>query len=115
MTAWDPAQYLKFADHRLRPAIDLLGRIDLASPSVIYDLGAGTGNVTRLLRQRWPAARVTGVDASPEMLARAAAAAPDIAWEHADLAEWRAGRAADLLYSNAALHWLGDHARLFPV
>ncbi len=111
--AWDPAQYMKFADHRLRPAVDLLNRID-AEPAEIYDLGAGAGNVTRLLKERWPSARVTGVDASREMLAKAAAGAPDIVWEPADLKTWRPSRPADLIYSNAALHWLGDHDRLFP-
>ena len=44
--AWDPAQYLKFADQRLRPAIDLLNRIDVDDPADIVDLGAGVGNVT---------------------------------------------------------------------
>jgi trans-aconitate 2-methyltransferase len=111
---WDPAQYLRFADQRLRPALDLLGRIDMARPTEIVDLGAGTGNVTRLLKDRWPEARVTGVDASPDMLAKATAAGPDIVWERADLATWRPARPPDLIYSNAALHWLGDHARLFP-
>lgn len=112
--AWDPAQYLKFADHRLRPAIDLLNRIDVAGPADVYDLGAGTGNVTRLLKRRWPNARVTGVDESPQMLAKAAAGAPEIAWLRADLATWRPPRPAEVIYSNAALHWLGDHDRLFP-
>jgi trans-aconitate 2-methyltransferase len=112
--AWDPAQYLKFADHRLRPAIDLLNRIDIAEPAEVVDLGAGAGNVTRLLKMRWPGARVTGVDASQEMLAKAAAAAPEIAWQHADLAAWRPERPADVIYSNAALHWLEGHDRLFP-
>ena len=27
--SWDPEQYLKFANHRLRPALDLMGRIPL--------------------------------------------------------------------------------------
>jgi trans-aconitate 2-methyltransferase len=112
--AWDPAQYLKFADHRLRPAVDLLNRIDLADPAEVYDLGAGAGNVTRLLRRRWPNARITGIDSSPDMLDKAAAAAPDIAWRRADLGAWRPARPADLIYSNAALHWLEDHGRLFP-
>jgi len=74
---WAPAQYMKFSDHRLRPALDLLNRIDVANPAEIYDLGAGAGNVTRLLRERWPHARVTGVDASQEM-DKAALAAPGI-------------------------------------
>lgn len=111
---WDPAQYLKFADQRLRPAIDLLNRVDLAEPREVYDLGSGTGNVTRLLKLRWPNARVTGVDGSAEMLAKATAAMPEITWQRADLSLFHPPRPADLLYSNAALHWLGDHGSLFP-
>jgi trans-aconitate 2-methyltransferase len=111
---WDPAQYLKFAGHRLRPAVDLLTRIEASAPGEVYDLGAGAGNVTRLLKQRWPEARVAGIDDSRDMLARAAAAAPEITWERADLATWSPPRPADVIYSNAALHWLGGHDRLFP-
>ncbi len=112
--AWDPSQYLKFAGQRLRPAIDLLNRIDVEEPGEIYDLGAGAGNVTQLLKARWPKARITGVDESKEMLVKAAAAAPEITWERADLATWRPPRPADVIYSNAALHWLGHHDRVFP-
>jgi trans-aconitate 2-methyltransferase len=110
---WDPAQYLKFAGHRLRPAIDLLSRIDAEDPGEVYDLGAGAGNVTRLIKDRWPNAHVTGVDDSQEMLAKAAAAAPEITWQRADLAAWQPARRADVIYSNAALHWIVDHDRLF--
>src|SRR4026209_1159843 len=52
--AWDPAQYLKFADHRLRPAIDLLNRVALDHPAAAHDLGAGAGKVTRPLTERRP-------------------------------------------------------------
>jgi trans-aconitate 2-methyltransferase len=112
--AWNPEQYLKFADHRLRPAIDLLGRVGAVAPSLVYDLGCGAGNVTRLLRARWPDARIVGVDASAEMLARARNAVPDVEWVQQDLAAWAPDGAADVVYSNAALHWLGDHEALFP-
>jgi trans-aconitate 2-methyltransferase len=111
---WDPAQYRKFADHRLRPAIDLLARIDADEPREVYDLGAGTGRVTRLLQERWPRAKVTGVDHSREMLAEAKAASPRLHWELCDLDAWSPPHPADVIYSNAALHWLGDHDRLFP-
>lgn len=110
---WDPAQYLKFAGHRLRPAIDLLGRIDAEKPAEVVDLGAGAGNVTRLIKSRWPDAHVRGVDDSQEMLAKAAAAAPEIDWERGDLATWRPRQPADVIYSNAALHWIAGHDRLF--
>ena len=76
--AWDPGQYLKFAGPRLRPALDLLQRIDVEAPRVVYDLGAGAGNVTKLIAARWPMARVVGIDGSAEMLAKAAAENPNI-------------------------------------
>jgi trans-aconitate 2-methyltransferase len=114
MPSWDPSQYLKFADHRLRPALDLLARISLDAPPAIYDLGCGPGNITRLLGERWPGAKVTGVDSSPDMLAQARREAPGIALQQADIAGWSAPELADLLFSNAALHWLDDHARLLP-
>jgi len=109
---WDPAQYLKFGDYRLRPAVDLLNRIDAENPSEVYDLGCGAGNVTRLLRARWPDAHITGVDSSDAMLAKAAAAAPDVVWQQADLAGWSPPGQADVIYSNAALHWLPDHPQM---
>jgi trans-aconitate 2-methyltransferase len=111
--AWDPARYLRFGDQRRRPALDLLGRIAVDSPAEVYDLGAGAGNVTRLLRERWPAARITGVDDSPEMLEEAARNAPDVRWEEADLASWKPSRPADVIFSNAALHWLDHHEEVF--
>jgi trans-aconitate 2-methyltransferase len=114
VVSWDPAQYLKFVGQRLRPAIDLLSRIDVANPIEIYDLGAGAGNVTRLLKGRWPNARITGVDESQEMLAKAAKEAPEISWQRGDLATWQPPRPADVIYSNAAFHWVGNHDQFFP-
>ncbi|KAA5605656.1 methyltransferase domain-containing protein [Roseospira marina] len=114
---WTPSDYLAFADHRLRPALDLLARVPLERPAHVVDLGCGTGTLTRHARTRWPDAAILGVDASPAMLARARAeSAPDIAWAEADIATWTPPREArpDVLLSNAALHWLGDHDRLFP-
>jgi trans-aconitate 2-methyltransferase len=113
-SSWDPAQYLRWSDHRLRPAVDLIQRVPLERPAHIVDLGCGTGNVTAYLRRAWPTARVTGVDGSPAMLERARASDPAVDWQEADIAGWRPAAPVDLLFSNAALHWLDDHATLFP-
>ncbi|HEX9942148.1 MAG TPA: methyltransferase domain-containing protein [Thermoanaerobaculia bacterium] len=113
-TRWDPDLYLKFSDHRLRPALELLDRIPLASPRVIYDLGCGAGEVTRLLAERWPAATVYGLDNSREMLARAAAEPGRVHWIEADVRHWQPAEPPDLLYSNATLHWVEEHHELFP-
>ena len=112
--AWNPQQYLKFSGHRLRPALDLLMRIPDLPVRNVADLGAGAGNVTKLIKERWPGAVVVGVEGSAEMVAAGQKAAPEVEWLHQDLGAWHPGGRYDLIYSNAALHWLPDHARLFP-
>ena len=111
---WNPDIYLAFADHRFRPALDLLGRVSLESPATVVDLGCGTGTASMVMRRRWPDARIIGVDGSSEMMARARADAADIQWVEADINHWRPDAPVDLVYSNAALHWLDGHEQLFP-
>ena len=112
--SWNPDQYLRYADARLRPAVDLLARVPLQQPELAFDLGCGAGNATRLIASRWPGVHVVGVDASEPMLAKAREAWPEAQWVHADIGQWVAPAPADLIYSNAALHWLPDHAQLLP-
>ena len=112
--AWEPDRYLQFADERLRPAQDLLARVPLAAPARVADLGCGPGNVTALLAQRWPRAELIGIDASAAMLDRARRALPEARFEQADIRHWTPAEAPDLIFSNAALHWLDDHPALFP-
>jgi trans-aconitate 2-methyltransferase len=111
---WDPVQYLTFGSERLRPALDLLAQVPLEALRRAVDLGCGAGNVTRMLRERWPSAEVMGVDSSPEMLVSAARACPGASWREADLATWAPDAPVDLIFSNAALHWADDHGRLLP-
>jgi len=115
---WDPRRYEAFADARLRPLLDLLARVPGPesgwTPRRIADLGCGSGNGTRLLAQRWPEASVLGIDASPEMLETARSRGGSIDWQQAELGEWQPQVRFDLLFSNAALHWLDSHATLFP-
>lgn len=108
---WDAAQYLKFSNERGRPFADLLAQVSCTSPRLIVDLGCGAGNLTRTLADRWPEARVLGVDSSAEMLAKAAmhAIPGRLSFEQADVAGWSYPEPVDLIVSNAALHWVGDH------
>jgi trans-aconitate 2-methyltransferase len=112
--SWNPNQYLKFSQPRLRPAMDLLARIPSSEPRLVCDLGCGAGNVTAALAERWPRAKIIGVDSSAAMLAQAARALPQVRWVHHSLADWQAESPADVIYSNAALHWLPHHQQLFP-
>lgn len=114
MSKWDPKQYLAFGNERLQPALDLVARIPLENPGSIVDLGCGPGNVTGFLMRRWPNADIYGVDGSSEMLAKARAVLPDVKWIQGDMNDWAPDAPVELIYSNAALHWLDDHASVFP-
>lgn len=110
---WNPAQYERFRDERKRPFFELLARVDASAPAQVVDLGCGTGDLTLVLAERWPMARVTGVDSSEAMVAEARRTATDrVHFELADLARWTPSAPVDVLVSNAALHWLPDHPAL---
>lgn len=110
---WDPDRYLTYADQRGRPFLDLISRIHAVEPLHVVDLGCGPGNLTRILPERFPGARVVGLDSSPEMVDRARA--QDVAgvrFEVADLRGWKPSEPVDVLVSNAALQWVPGHLGL---
>jgi trans-aconitate 2-methyltransferase len=114
MPTWNPGQYLRFADERSRPCRDLAAAVSLEAVRRIIDLGCGPGNSTAVLAALWPEADVTGLDSSEAMIAAARLSAPRRAWVVADIAGWTADAPFDLVFSNAALHWVPDHASVYP-
>ncbi|HEY5209281.1 MAG TPA: methyltransferase domain-containing protein [Stellaceae bacterium] len=113
--AWNPAQYLKFGDARLRPGYELLARVGELPAGPIYDLGCGTGEHARAIAAHWLARPVEGVDHSVDMLMAALGtpAPVNLAWRQADIHDWLPPEPAALIFSNATLHWLPDHRALF--
>ena len=112
--AWDADTYLRFANERTQPAVDLVARVDLWASRRIVDLGCGPGNSTGLLKARWPEAKVTGVDNSADMIRAARRDHPGIEFAEGDLSTWSPETPFDLVFTNAALQWVGDHGRLLP-
>ena len=112
---WDPDRYLTYADERGRPFVELMARVGAEAPASVVDLGCGPGNLTSLLRERWPDADISGLDSSREMIEQARSAEPSITFEVADLRGWAAaGDPVDVLVSNATLQWVPDHLDLLP-
>lgn len=114
MADWNPSLYTRFEDERTRPAAELLARVPLAAPRGAVDLGCGPGNSTALIARRYPEAALLGVDTSEAMLASARLRLPGVAFAAGDAAVWTPERAPDLIYANAALQWVPDHASLLP-
>jgi trans-aconitate 2-methyltransferase len=117
--AWDPQQYELFGTHRGRPFVDLLARVAAVEPALVVDLGCGDGPLTLSLTERWPDARVVGVDSSAEMLtaARGHDEHGRVQWVEARAEDWDPGwlgAPVDVLVTNAALQWVPGHLDLFP-
>lgn len=113
---WDPQQYLAFADDRARPFIDLQARIAAQSPEYVVDLGCGPGGLTRQLAERWPQARVVGIDSSAEMIERAEqyTVPGRCTFELGDVRDWVPDRPVDVIVSNATLQWVPNHLSFLP-
>lgn len=110
---WDPGLYLRYADERGRPFTDLVSRITSDAATVV-DLGCGPGQLTPVLRARWPEAQITGLDFSAEMIAQAQEhnSDPRATYAVADAVTWHPDGQVDVLVSNAMLQWIPDHADL---
>jgi trans-aconitate 2-methyltransferase len=120
---WDPAQYDRFQREREQPFFDLTAMIRPVPGMRIADLGCGTGKLTRDLHARLAAHETLGIDRSVRMLERASTSPlpPGLRFEVTTIEAFVAGLPEssaepadryDLIFSNAALHWVDHHEAL---
>jgi len=109
---WNPELYLKFDKERIQPSIDLVSRIDFDNPAKIIDIGCGPGNSTQILSQRWPECKITGIDNSLAMIAKAKLDFPDQKWELLDAGKDEILGKFDIVFSNATIQWIPNHFEL---
>lgn len=113
---WDSQKYLRFKKERTQPSIDLADRLTSKSPQRIIDIGCGPGNSTRILKDRYPNARVIGADNSENMLTAARENHPDIEFILCDASRGlgKLGGDFDIVFSNACIQWIPEHRKLLP-
>ena len=111
---WQPEQYARFRAEREQPFHDLLALVQPVPGGRAVDLGCGSGVLTRVLHEHTGAAETVGFDQSEAMLATSAQhTGGGVRFERGDIAAF-AERGLDVVFSNAALQWVDDHAALFP-
>jgi trans-aconitate methyltransferase len=112
---WDAADYATHSAVQQGWAREVMARLHLRGDERVLDVGCGDGKVTAEIARAVPQGRVLGVDASPEMIAFArqafpAAATPNLGFQPGDARRiGELGAEFDLVFSNAALHWVDDH------
>lgn len=118
MVTWDSEQYLRFKRERTQPPRDLAMQLppDDGSVTRVLDIGCGPGNSTAVLRERYPHAKILGVDSSPVMIETARKTYPDIDFQLCDVSARLDELPADfdVVFSNACIQWVPDHPHLIP-
>ncbi len=111
---WSPSAYARFHDLRLRPALDLLNAVGQMGAGDVIDLGCGNGAIGEALAARASGRKIIGVDSSPAMLEKVRQNKAYSSLQQADIHEWHPLRTPGLIFSNASLHWVGNHEHLLP-
>jgi trans-aconitate 2-methyltransferase len=103
---WDSALYDDRHSFVWKKSADLVEILDPKPGDRILDLGCGTGHLTDRIAAS--GAAVTGIDASPSMIATARQNFPKLKFQVADARTFRFDEPFDAVFSNAALHWVLD-------
>jgi trans-aconitate 2-methyltransferase len=120
MADWDPELYNRFRQYRAEPVEMLIQPLALGAGERIIDLGCGSGENTIELARRSEGSVVEGLDSSPAMIDRATrllagldpAMRSRLLFTLRDIRDFNAADKYTVVFSNAALQWVPDHARV---
>ncbi|MDE3067601.1 MAG: methyltransferase domain-containing protein [Verrucomicrobiota bacterium] len=111
---WNPAEYAAHSAAQHAWARELIAKLELQGDEHVLDVGCGEGKITAEIARALPQGSATGIDASPQMVKFAKRAFPperfpNLEFRVMDARKIRFTRRFDFVFSNAALHWIGDH------
>jgi trans-aconitate methyltransferase len=114
---WNAADYAANSVVQLTWARELIAKLKLRGDEHILDVGCGDGKVTAEIARALPNGFVVGTDASPQMIAFAKKTFPvkkfpSLKFQIMDARQINFKRKFDLVFSNAALHWVDDHKKI---
>jgi trans-aconitate 2-methyltransferase len=112
--SWSAAQYVSFENERTRPVRDLVSAVPTVDVSRAIDLGCGPGNSTEVLAARFPAADISGLDSSSDMVAAARKRLPALRFDLGGIDTWDPAEPYDVILGNAVLQWVPHHDALMP-
>lgn len=110
---FDGEKYKQASSHQKEWGLRLIAELSLKGDEKILDLGCGDGVLTKQLADIVPRGKVIGIDASEGMLKAAdKLAATNLSFLLLDINNIDFKEEFDLIFSNAALHWVKDHLKL---
>jgi trans-aconitate 2-methyltransferase len=113
---WDAETYHKVSDIQESWAIELLEKRKISESEIVMDAGCGTGRVTKIIANKVKRGKVYAVDLDENMIINAKKNLKDlsnIVFVKSDLSDVKLPEKIDLVFSNAVIHWILDHKKLF--
>lgn len=115
MDTWNPGQYEKFKEQRAQPFWDAVDLIKKVPKPKVVDLGCGTGELTQKLHERLQARSTIGIDSSENMLNQSMSYwSESLSFKKMDIRDFAPLETYDIVFSNAALQWVGNHENILP-
>lgn len=107
-------QYEKASNHQQEWGRTLIDGLSFRGNERVLDLGCGDGRLTAMLADQVPDGKVLGIDASRRMINRARQReTANLNFSVTDIRDMSGLGDFDMIFSNAALHWITDHYRLW--
>lgn len=117
MREWNAEAYHRVSDPQFRWGVSVLERLRLEGDEIVFDVGCGSGRLTRLLVERLPRGHVVAMDVSSNMLRTARETMrrrqSRASFVLADASAIPSSASADAIFSTATFHWVRDHDLLF--
>jgi len=111
---FDGQKYKNASGHQKEWGARILDELSLTGAEAILDLGCGDGVLTKQLADLVPEGRVLGIDASKGMIETAKELeGHNLLFALQDINDIAFTNEFDLIFSNAALHWVKDHHKLY--
>ena len=117
---WNAADYAANSVVQQNWARELIAKLNLRGDEKILDVGCGDGKITAEIVRHLPNGFVVGADASVEMISFAKKTFPtkqnpNLKFQICDAREIspkKIGEKFNVIFSNAALHWVDDHEKI---
>jgi len=111
---WDAEDYSRSSPMQKRSGRELISKLDLSGDERVLDIGCGDGMLASEIAERLPRGSVLGIDSSEEMILFASSTYPrerfpNLAFGVMDASDLAFDGEFDIVFSNAALHWVADH------
>jgi len=111
---WNAVEYSKSSAIQQQWARELIHKLELKGNEQVLDIGCGDGKVTAEIASYVPNGFVLGIDNSEEMIKLSQSKYPhdaftNLRFQKEDARSLPFKNEFDIVFSNAALHWILDH------